>query len=316
LVVYDLLNFEAERGQRTVLVGPNGAGKSTLLKLVAGVLSVQRGERELGHNVRVGYFSQHRVETLNLRQTVLETVLDSPEPVSEQTARTVLGSFLFRGDDVFKTVGVLSGGEKSRLALVKLLLYPPNLLLMDEPTTHLDVGSIDALINALEQYEGTLVFISHDVHFIRAIANGVLHINAGQLTPYAGDYQYYLDKSKATSERAALTAGDGLTNAQPIVPIVRTGGIRERKEQKRAEAEARKAVAMVRRENEKRVHDFEIRIATLEGRQKELAAELEDPAAYEAGGRALAINRELSAVSDELERLTAEWEKAGAELAK
>ena len=316
LAVYDLLNFEAERGQRTVLVGPNGAGKSTLLKLVAGVLSVQRGERELGHNVRVGYFSQHRVETLNLRQTVLETVLDSPEPVSEQTARTVLGSFLFRGDDVFKTVGVLSGGEKSRLALVKLLLYPPNLLLMDEPTTHLDVGSIDALINALEQYEGTLVFISHDVHFIRAIANGVLHINAGQLTPYAGDYQYYLDKSKATSERAALTAGDGLTNAQPIVPIVRTGGIRERKEQKRAEAEARKAVAMVRRENEKRVHDFEIRIATLEGRQKELAAELEDPAAYEAGGRALAINRELSAVSDELERLTAEWEKAGAELAK
>ena len=145
LVVYDGLNFTAERGQRTVLVGPNGAGKSTLLKLLAGVLPVQSGERELGHNVRVGYFSQHRVEMLNVRQTVLESVLDVPEPVSEQTARTVLGSFLFRGDDVFKTVGVLSGGEKSRLALVKLLLYPPNLLLMDEPTTHLDVGSIDAL---------------------------------------------------------------------------------------------------------------------------------------------------------------------------
>ena len=145
LVVYDLLNFSAERGQRTVLVGPNGAGKSTLLKLLAGVLPVQSGERDLGHNVRVGYFSQHRVEMLNVRQTVLESVLDVPDPVSEQTARTVLGSFLFRGDDVFKTVGVLSGGEKSRLALVKLLLYPPNLLLMDEPTTHLDVGSIDAL---------------------------------------------------------------------------------------------------------------------------------------------------------------------------
>ena len=158
LVVYDLLNFEAERGQRTVLVGPNGAGKSTLLKLLAGVLPVQKGERELGHNVRVGYFSQHRVEMLDVRQTVLESVLDVPEPVSEQTARTVLGSFLFRGDDVFKTVGVLSGGEKSRLALVKLLLYPPNLLLMDEPTTHLDVGSIDALIGALKQYR-------RDAHF-------------------------------------------------------------------------------------------------------------------------------------------------------
>ena len=215
LVVYRGLNFEAERGQRTVLVGPNGAGKSTLLKLLSGALAVQRGTRELGHNVRVGYFSQHRVDTLNVRNTVLENVLDSPDPVSEQTARTVLGSFLFRGDDVFKPVAVLSGGEKSRLALVRLLLDPPNLLLMDEPTTHLDIGSIDALIAALEQYEGTLIFISHDVHFIRAIATSVLHIDAGRLTSYPGDYQYYLDKSKATSARAALTAGEGLGNAQP-----------------------------------------------------------------------------------------------------
>ena len=315
LVVYDLLNFAAERGQRTVLVGPNGAGKSTLLKLLAGILPVQKGERDLGHNVRVGYFSQHRVEMLNVRQTVLESVLDVTDPVSEQTARTVLGSFLFRGDDVFKTVGVLSGGEKSRLALVKLLLYPPNLLLMDEPTTHLDVGSIDALIGALAQYEGTLIFISHDVHFIRAIATSVLHISAGQLTPYAGDYQYYLDKSRATSERVALTAGNGLTNLQPEVSTPRPGGLREQKEQKRAEAEARKAQAKARRESEQRVHDLEMQIAILEGRQKELAAELENPAAYEPGGRAVAINRELAAVTHELERLTAGWEMATAELA-
>ena len=324
LVVYDVLNFSAERGQRTVLVGPNGAGKSTLLKLLAGVLPVQSGERELGHNVRVGYFSQHRVEMLNVKHTVLESVLDVPEPVSEQTARTVLGSFLFRGDDVFKTVGVLSGGEKSRLALVKLLLYPPNLLLMDEPTTHLDVGSIDALIGALKQYEGTLIFISHDVHFIRAIASNVLHINAGQLTPYAGDYQYYLDKSKATSERAALTAGAGLTNLQPVVAgRVAAGnnapdykpGLREQKAQKRAEAEVRKMLAKQQREREQRVRELEMHIAALEGQQKELALELENPAVYEAGGRAVAINRELSAVSDELERLTLEWERATAEVA-
>lgn len=318
LVVYESLDFAAERGQKTVLVGPNGAGKSTLLKLLAGVLPVQSGERELGHNVRVGYFSQHRVEMLNVRNTVLETVLDSPEPVSEQTARTVLGSFLFKGDDVFKTVGVLSGGEKSRLALVKLLLYPPNLLLMDEPTTHLDVGSIDALIGALGQYAGTLIFISHDVHFIRAIAQSVLHIGAGQLTPYAGDYQYYLDKSQATSARAALTAGSSLTNAQPVAPKSveprAAMGMREQKQQRRAEADARKALAKSRRESEKRAQELEMQIATLEGRQKELTAELEDPAAYEPGGRAVAINRELSAVSAELARLTAEWENATAEL--
>src|SRR5437763_1891078 len=208
LVVYRGLNFVAERGHRTVLVGPNGAGKSTLLKLLAGVLPVSHGTRELGHNVKVGYFSQFRVEMLNPKQTVLETARDMPNPVSEQTARTVLGSFLFRGDDVFKTTAVLSGGEKTRLALVRLLLDPPNLLLMDEPTTHLDVGSIDALVGALGQYERTLIFISHDVYFIRAVAKTVLHINAGTLTPYAGDYDYYLDKSRATSARAALTTGN------------------------------------------------------------------------------------------------------------
>src|SRR5207249_10320477 len=249
-------------------------------------------------------------ETLNVRQTVLESVLDAPNPVPEQTARTVLGSFLFQGDDVFKPIGVLSGGEKSRLALVKLLLHPPNLLLMDEPTTHLDVGSIDALISALEQYQGTLIFISHDVHFIRAIATSVLHINAGQLTPYAGDYQYYLDKSKATSARTALTAGSTGNNGDRVTaaPDRSVPGLREQKAQKRLEAETRNVVAKARREKEKRLHELEMKIAALEGQQKELAAALEDPAAYTPGGHAIAINRDLSALSHDLARLTAEWE--------
>ena len=314
LVVYRGLNYHAERGQRTVLVGPNGAGKSTLLKLLAGVLPVQHGVRELGHNVRVGYFSQNRIDILNATHTVLQSVLDAPNPVSEQTARTVLGSFLFRGDDVFKTVAVLSGGEKSRLALVKLLLDPPNLLLMDEPTTHLDVGSIDALIGALKQYHGTLIFISHDVHFIRAIATSVLHINEGRLRPYPGDYDYYLDKSKATSARVALTAGSSSSNSHlpssGLVPTSRGPGMREQKQQKRVEADARKAAAKAKREKEARVHALEMKIAALEGRQKELVAELENPAAYEPGGRAVAINRELSAVADDLARLSSEWETA------
>jgi ATP-binding cassette subfamily F protein 3 len=315
LVVYRGLNFHAERGQRTVLVGPNGAGKSTLLKLLAGVLPVQHGARDLGHNARVGYFSQNRIDVLNPALTVLESVLDAPKPVPEQTARTVLGSFLFRGDDVFKSVAVLSGGEKSRLALVKLLLDPPNLLLMDEPTTHLDVGSIDALIGALKQYHGTLIFISHDVHFIRAIATSVLHIDSGRLTFYPGNYQYYIDKSKAGSARTALTAGQAVQDrqsngAKSLAP--RPGGLREQKAQKRLEAETRNAIGKAKREKQKRVHDLELQIAALEGQQKELVAALEDPTAYESGGRAVAINRELSAVAADLARLTSEWESATA----
>src|SRR3989440_7367348 len=259
LVVYRGLNFHAERGQRTVLVGPNGAGKSTLLKLLGGVLPVQHGTREPGHNVRVGYFSQNRIDVLNTKLTVLESALDAPNPVSEQTARTVLGAFLFRGDDVFKSVAVLSGGAKSRLTLVKLLLDPPNLLLMDEPTTHLDIGSIDALIAALKQYHGTLIFISHDVHFIRAIATSVLHISVSpaqtgsRLTSYPGNYQYYLDKSKAVSARTALTAGSSPNNGQLTTENVarRAGGLREQKVQKRLQVEARTAIARKKREKEK-----------------------------------------------------------------
>jgi len=315
LAVYRGLEFEAERGQRTVLVGPNGAGKSTLIKLLAGNLTPERGTRELGHNVKVGYFSQHRMESLNAKHTVLESVQDMPNPVGEQQARTVLGSFLFRGDDVFKPVGVLSGGEKTRLALVKILLDPPNLLLMDEPTTHLDIGSIDALINALQQYEGTLVFISHDVHFIRAMARTVLHISAGQLTPYAGDYQYYLDKSKAISARHALTAGEKLGNAQPAsAPVATTTGSgnaptpRKSKEQKRAEAEVRQAAARIRKTHDDRVAALEMQIATLEGKQRDLTAELEKPETYESGGRAVDLNRDLLSVTENLARLTAEWE--------
>jgi ATP-binding cassette subfamily F protein 3 len=286
------------------------------------VLPVQHGARELGHNVRTGYFSQNRIDVLNASHTVLDSARDMPNPVSEQTARTVLGSFLFRGDDVFKTVSVLSGGEKSRLALVRLLLDPPNLLLMDEPTTHLDVGSIDALIGALKQYHGTLIFISHDVHFIRAIATSVLHITAGEnctgskLKFYPGDYDYYLDKSQATSARIALTADGNAPEVNGLATVKvekQTGsGSRKQKEQKRLEAESRNAIAKARREKENQVHELEAEIAALEGRQKELAAALEDPAAYTPGGRAIAINRDLSALSHDLARLTAEWESVTA----
>ncbi len=206
--VYSGLDLTIERGERTVLVGPNGAGKSTLLKILAGVVEFQKGERDLGHNAKIGYFSQHRAATLDPEKSVLDEVLASAPTMRDDEARAVLGSFMFRKDDIYKLTKVLSGGEKSRLNLVKFLVDPPNLLLMDEPTTHLDIHTVESLTLALERYEGTLVFISHDVHFIRHLATKVLHVNSGQVTPYVGGYDYFLEKTgTADDARAALTAG-------------------------------------------------------------------------------------------------------------
>jgi len=325
-VVYRGLHFTAERGQRIVLVGPNGAGKSTLLKILAGVVPIQAGIRELGHNVRAGYFSQNRLEVLNPEHTVLteamELRLHNPD-LTEQTARTLLGAFLFRKDDVHKKIAILSGGEKSRLALAKLLLAPPNLLLMDEPSTHLDIPSTDALIAALDAYEGTLIFISHDVYFIRAIANRVLHIDAGRLTPYHGDYNYYLDKSRASDARAALISGGGRTapahcqsGRTPALAgksAVSRAGPKTR-EQRRAEARARAAKSAGLKHLRARVSTLEQEIGELETRQGELTAQLESAATYAEPGKPVALNRELSGVVDRLHAATAEWEDAAGEL--
>jgi ATP-binding cassette, subfamily F, member 3 len=312
--VYAGLHFEAQRGQRIVLVGPNGAGKSTLLKLLAGVLAPQDGERRLGHHVKAGYYSQHRIEILHPGFTVMEEAFDTPQRLTETFVRTVLGSFLFRGDDVFKKVSVLSGGEKSRLALVKLLLDPPNLLLMDEPTTHLDLSSVDALLFALQQFEGTLILISHDVYFIRELANHVVHVQHGRLTHYPGGYQYYLDKTAA----ARVAAG----NAGGPLPWKPSPGKSpadipdDRKTQRRQEAEQRQARSRALREQKQVVHRLEKEIATLEARQAELTVELEKPETYDQSGRALAFNREIQAVLAELERFTTEWEAAASRLAE
>jgi len=203
-VIYESLDLTVERGDRMVLVGPNGAGKSTLLKILAGELEFDNGTRKAGHNTRLGYYSQHRTASMNESNTVIEEVMASGGDMREDEARSILGSFLFRRADVHKKVKVLSGGEKSRLNLVKFLVNPPNLLLMDEPTTHLDIISIEALLQALKHYEGTLVFISHDVHFIRNLADTTLHIDNGKLTRYAGGYDYYLEKSGLDDDRSAM----------------------------------------------------------------------------------------------------------------
>ena len=307
-VVYEDLNYECERGQRTVLVGPNGAGKSTLLKILAGVVPINGGLREEGGNVITGYFSQNRVDNLNPKLTVLENVMElrtNENGLTEQQARGMLGAFLFRKDDVHKKVAVLSGGEKSRLALVKLLVNPPNFLLMDEPTTHLDISSIDALITALQGYEGTLLFVSHDVHFIRQVAKTVLHVHSGRLTPYAGDYGYYLEKSRAGNERAALTAG--FTDGRPRQA--------EEKKPERPKAAAKPSASELRKLKSE-VARLEQQIADLEAKQAALTAELADPATYAQGAKVQQLNADLKGTGEALQAASAAWEQAAQRLSE
>ncbi|MDB6168434.1 MAG: yheS [Verrucomicrobia bacterium] len=311
-VVYRDLNFEAERGQRIVLVGPNGSGKSTLLKILADVIPIQGGTRELGSNVIPGYFAQNRADNLKLGLTVMENVMElrtAQNDLREQQARTILGAFLFRKDDVFKKVSVLSGGEKSRLALARLLVDPPNLLLMDEPTTHLDIASIDALVHALEQYEGTFIFISHDVYFIRKLARTVLHVHSGRLTPYAGDYDYYLDKSKATNARAALTAG--FTDARPVQTAAPKTAPAPA-----AVAEKKRATPNELKKLHAEVHRLEEEVSRLETKQNELTAALEAPETYADKGKFHHLNLELSTLVDQLATATNAWEQAAGKLAE
>ncbi len=307
-VVYSDLNFIAERGQRIVLVGPNGAGKSTLLKILAGNLAFQGGERELGTNVTAGYFAQQRTDTLREDASVFEMMMElrtNENQLTEQQARAILGSFLFRKDDVHKKVGVLSGGEKSRLNLARLLVDPPNLLLMDEPTTHLDIASIDAMIGALKGFTGTLVFISHDVHFIRSLAETVLHVHSGRLTSYSGNYDYYLEKSKATNARAALTAGftDARPTAAKAAPVVAA-----------AAPKAAKPSSSEIRKFREHVGQLEKKVVELERKQSEITTALEDPGTYADKGKFHHLNRELTATTDLIAQATAEWDAAATKL--
>ncbi|MBF0619583.1 MAG: ATP-binding cassette domain-containing protein [Candidatus Omnitrophica bacterium] len=211
--IYTDLNLEITKGQKVCLVGQNGAGKSTLLKILADVIPFDSGKRKLGYNAKMGYFSQTRLDVLNPNRSALEELLSAVSGSFPQTqARSLLGMFNYHGNDVFKPVSVLSGGEKSRLILAKLLINPPNFILLDEPTTHLDVAGVEALTKAFKEYQGTLCFISHDLFFIREIANHIVEVDDGTLRHYPGGMDYYLDKrsgrvaAEAEAKRAQAKA--------------------------------------------------------------------------------------------------------------
>ena len=308
-VVYENLNLEVEKAERIVLVGPNGAGKSTLLKILAEQVPIESGERELGHQVSVGYFSQQRVDLLNLENSVLDEAMEKVKSqVHTQDVRGMLGTFLFRGDDVFKKVKVLSGGEKSRLALVKLLLAPPNLMLLDEPTTHLDMPSIDAVIQALKDYSGTLIFVSHDLHFIRALAKRTIRIESGKSTDFPGDYDYYLWKSGSASEKGGLV--EGLRDARPTEHSEGPGKNKavSAKERRRINAESQKKARQERNKMEQRVAKLEKEILSLEEEQTEVNELLADPESYNDPEKGKVLNEKAARIARRLKERNYEWE--------
>jgi len=280
-VVFPSLDLGIHRGDRIALVGPNGAGKSTLLKMLAGVTDIQGGTRRVGSNVRSDYFAQHQVAALRADKTVYEEAKAAATGETQAMIRSILGAFLFSGGDADKKVGVLSGGEKARLALAKMVLRAPNVLLLDEPTNHLDLTSREVLENALESFKGTIVVVSHDRYFINAVTNKILEIlPGGWATPFIGDYDAYLyrkaggdpdllDALLRSDENAASQAV--LTAAQPT-PSRRDEARDEdlRKARKREEAERRNAFSRAAKPLKDKLAALEAQIARNEARLKEI----------------------------------------------
>ncbi|MDR2446896.1 MAG: ABC-F family ATP-binding cassette domain-containing protein [Treponema sp.] len=300
--VFSNLDLTIDSGEKLVVVGRNGAGKTTLLRILAGVDSNFEGHVQYGSGIAVGYFSQDAAESFNAPISVLEYIeAEAPTPLVPKS-RDMLGGFLFRGDDVYKNISVLSGGEKSRLALLKMLLKPINLLILDEPTNHLDLQSKDILMDVLASYTGTVIFVSHDRSFMEGLSAKTLEMSNGGVRLFYGDYGYYLEKT---------------TRERPDAGRQNTGEPAGREEGRRQTAKARREEDKLRQAALRRLRRLEEEtlavIGSLEDEKRRLEGELGKPEVYSNGEKARAIQAKLADIECQIEKKTKEWEEIAAQ---
>lgn len=310
--VIENLDLTVENGEMLVVAGRNGAGKSTLLRMLAGVDPITSGEVIPGTGVKIGYFSQDNAETIKGGETILEYVESQAPTELIPKVRDMLGSFLFRGDDVFKSLNVLSGGEKSRIALLQLLLRANNLLILDEPTNHLDMHSKDVLMNALKDFGGTVIFVSHDRGFIEGLATKVLELKPGSHREFPGNYKYYMERIEAEEagivgqfERGtgiATSSVNSTKTSEPKADATKSAGKLNWEEQKKIEAE--------RRKNEKEVARLETEIAKAEEEKSALESKMALPEVYSNGAKAKEVQQKIDETTKKIETLTQTWETA------
>jgi len=326
-VVYRGAELRLRRGDRVALVGPNGAGKSTLLRMLAGVLPPDRGARVVGHNVRIGFFAQHQLEALDPARTVLAELAAGARTDDMARLRGHLGAFLFSGDDVDKKVSVLSGGEKARLALAKMLLRPVNVLVLDEPTNHLDVDACEVLEQALREYQGTVVLISHDRAFLNAVATRVVEVRAGVLREFPGNYDDYLRSLAAGAASTGPGAvaghgaphpparlGDGRPGRAEASDAAPTPGAAAPAPAPRLSREEERERRKARDRTAKKIATIEADILARENALEQLGWRLGDPAVYKDGEQVRAIEAERAEAKRAIDALYREWERLAAEI--
>ena len=305
------LDLVLENGERLVVAGHNGAGKSTLLRIIAGADSDFSGEVKLGSGVKIGYFSQDNAETLKGSASVLETV-ESEAPLELiPKIRDMLGAFLFRGDDVHKSLDVLSGGEKARVALLKLLLRPVNFLILDEPTNHLDMHSKDVLLDALKDFGGTVIFVSHDRGFIENLSTRVLELKPGQFRLFHGDYKYYMERLEREANGEFSQNDELKSAAQP-----EKNSQKEEKTETKRSWEEQKKLESERRRAEKNVKNLEEQILKLEEEKSSQEAQMARPEVYSNGEKAKAVQKKIDELAEKLEELNLQWMEAAEALEK
>ncbi|WP_439557430.1 ribosomal protection-like ABC-F family protein [Dyadobacter sp.] len=300
-VILDSTNISMERGDKIALIGANGRGKSPVLRVVAGTEPIE-GKRRLGHNVSFTFYAQHQLESLNIAHNLIEELKYANPNKTETELRTVLGCFLFTGDDVFKKIKVLSGGEKSRVALAKVLLSQANFLLLDEPTNHLDMQSVNILIQALQQYEGSYIVVSHDRYFVENIANKIWYIEDHQIKEYPGTYQEYeiwveeRGLQSAVSEKATVSSAPPQKAAQQAAPA------------KSAPKPHSSEDAAKLKKAQKQIEELESTINNLEIRKAEAETKLGDPTIYNDSVALAEINKFYADIKQKLEQTTENWE--------